>query len=97
MSTFLSYCHFSSHHLAFLLAVNNISAPTTFFAAVRHLHWHDTIAFELQAFEANPTWTLEPLPLGKKPIGCKWIFKTKLCTNGSVEHHKACLMAKRYT
>ncbi|KAF5451600.1 hypothetical protein F2P56_026693 [Juglans regia] len=52
---------------------------------------------ELHALEANSTWTLESLPPGKKPIGCKWVFKTKLKANGSVERYKAWLVAKCYT
>ncbi|XP_042958212.1 uncharacterized mitochondrial protein AtMg00810-like [Carya illinoinensis] len=49
---------------------------------------------ELRALEDNSTWTLEPLPLGKKPIGCKWVFKTKLKADGSVECYKAWLVAR---
>ncbi|KAL0311425.1 UNVERIFIED_CONTAM: Retrovirus-related Pol polyprotein from transposon RE1 [Sesamum angustifolium] len=30
------------------------------------------------------------------PIGCKWVFKTKLRANGSVEGYKACLVAKGF-
>ncbi|XP_042944481.1 uncharacterized mitochondrial protein AtMg00810-like [Carya illinoinensis] len=47
---------------------------------------------ELRALEANSTWTLEPLPPGKKPIGCKWVFKTKLQADGSIERYKARLV-----
>uniref|UniRef100_A0A2N9GD76 CCHC-type domain-containing protein n=1 Tax=Fagus sylvatica TaxID=28930 RepID=A0A2N9GD76_FAGSY len=52
---------------------------------------------ELRALEANSTWTLEPLPPDKKPIGCKWVFKTKLNADGSIERYKARLVAKGYT
>ncbi|RVW40120.1 Retrovirus-related Pol polyprotein from transposon RE1 [Vitis vinifera] len=49
------------------------------------------------ALETNNTWTLTSLPSGKKPIGCKWVFKNKFHANGSIEHHKAQLIAKGYT
>jgi hypothetical protein len=52
---------------------------------------------ELRVLEANSTWTLEPLPSGKKPIGCKWVFKTKLKADGSIERYKARLVSKGYT
>ena len=32
-----------------------------------------------------------------KPIGCKWIFKTKRDSKGDVERYKARLIAKGYT
>ncbi|XP_042962634.1 uncharacterized mitochondrial protein AtMg00820-like [Carya illinoinensis] len=51
---------------------------------------------KIRALEVNATWILEPLPPSKKPIGCKWIFKTKLETDGSVETYKSWLVAKVY-
>jgi len=55
------------------------------------------MATELQALEANHTWTLSSLPPSKKPIGSKWVFKTKFKADGSIERHKARLVAKGYT
>ena len=36
------------------------------------------------------------LPLGNKPIGCKWIFKRKLRTDGTIDKYKVRLVTKRY-
>lgn len=47
---------------------------------------------ELKALELNNTWELTPLPPGKKPIACKWIFKTKYKADGSKERDKARLV-----
>ena len=44
----------------------------------------------------NQTWVLTDLPPGAKPIGCKWILKKKLNTNGSIDKFKARLVAKGY-
>ncbi len=52
---------------------------------------------ELKALEANNTWVLTPLPEGKQPIGCKWVYKVKLKADGSLERYKARLVAKGYT
>ena len=52
---------------------------------------------ELQALVVNNTWQLTPLPLGKKTIGCKWVYKIKYHSDGSVEHHKATVVAKGFT
>ena len=45
----------------------------------------------------NETWELVELPSGRKPVGCKWVFKIKRDCNGKVEQYKARLVAKGYT
>ena len=52
---------------------------------------------EINALQANHTWVMTPLPHGKVPIGCKWVFKIKLKSDKSVERYKARLVAKGYT
>ena len=44
----------------------------------------------------NHTWELVDLPLGSKPWGCKWNFKRKMKTDGSIDKYKARLVAKGY-
>ncbi|CAM8934141.1 unnamed protein product [Rhodiola kirilowii] len=50
---------------------------------------------ELDALERNKIWVILPLPAGKIPIGCKWIYQIKYHSNGSIEHHKARLVVLR--
>ena len=52
---------------------------------------------ELQALQANGTWSLTPLPVGKTPIGCRWVYKIKHRSDGSIERYKARLVAKGLT
>ncbi|WJZ93758.1 hypothetical protein VitviT2T_012674 [Vitis vinifera] len=52
---------------------------------------------EYKSMQDNKVWELVPLPVGTKPIGCKWIFKTKRDSNGNVERYKARLVAKGFT
>lgn len=52
---------------------------------------------ELQALQQNGTWSLVPLPEGKTTVGCKWVYKVKFPSDGSVERYKARLVAKDYT
>ena len=45
----------------------------------------------------NDVWKLVDLSKEYKPIGCKWVFKTKRDNKGKVEIYKARLVAKGYT
>ncbi|KAH9330596.1 hypothetical protein KI387_002704, partial [Taxus chinensis] len=51
---------------------------------------------EYQSVMKNNTWKLVDLPPGKKPIGCRWIFKTKYKLDGTIDKYKARLVAKGY-
>jgi len=46
--------------------------------------------------EKNQTWVLVEKPLDRKIIGVKWVFRTKLNANGSINKHKARLVVKGY-
>ncbi|KAF5481250.1 hypothetical protein F2P56_001918 [Juglans regia] len=51
---------------------------------------------ELKALYANNTWTLVPRESSMDVIGCKWIFKTKLNADGTLDRLKARLVAKGF-
>ena len=59
--------------------------------------WIDAMKDEMKSMEDNGVWDLIELPIRSKPIGCKWIFKTKRDSNGNVERYKAHLVAKGFT
>ncbi|CAL5415338.1 unnamed protein product [Camellia sinensis] len=59
--------------------------------------WMHAIQEEMAALQKNQTWTLIPLPKGKKTVGCKWVFSIKHKADGSIERYKARLVAKGYT
>ena len=59
--------------------------------------WIDAMKEEFKSMQDNQVWDLVPLPEGKRPIGCKWIFKTKRDSMGNVERYKARLVAKGFT
>ena len=51
---------------------------------------------ELSMIEKNQTWELIERPKNRKFIGVKWVFKTKLNANGSINKYKAMLVVKVY-
>ncbi|GLJ29753.1 hypothetical protein SUGI_0587340 [Cryptomeria japonica] len=59
--------------------------------------WKIAMEEEMAALKKNDTWDLVPLPEGRKPVGCKWVFKKKIGSDGSIEKYKARLVAKGYS
>ncbi|KAL0303045.1 UNVERIFIED_CONTAM: Retrovirus-related Pol polyprotein from transposon TNT 1-94 [Sesamum radiatum] len=52
---------------------------------------------ELAALERNQTWELVPKLNDVKPISYKWVYKIKRRTDGSIERHKARLVAQGFS
>ena len=51
----------------------------------------------MDSLNKNHTWTLAKLPPGKKAIGCKWVYTTKVGSQGEADiRYKARLVAKGY-
>ena len=51
---------------------------------------------EMTSISQNKVWSLVDFPDGCRPIGCKWVFKTKHDVKGQLERYKARLVAKGY-
>lgn len=77
-----------------LMSLDN--EPRDFSDASKSKEWIAASEDELRSIEKNGTWTLEDLPAGAKAIGLKWIFKLKRNSDGSINKHKARLVAKVY-
>ena len=60
-------------------------------------NWINAMKDEMKSMQDNGVWDLVELPESVKPIGCKWIFKTKRDSKGNVERYKARLVAKGFT
>ncbi|KAF8723025.1 hypothetical protein HU200_022172 [Digitaria exilis] len=63
--------------------------PTSACAALLDPHWKEAMQQEFTALPANQTWTLVLRPPGARVISGKWVFKTKLHTDNSLDRYKA--------
>ena len=52
---------------------------------------------EYNSIMRNKTWDLVELPKDKVPIGSKWLFKSKLKEDGSIDKFKEILVSKCYS
>jgi len=80
--------------VAFLEEPQNIEEALT---CENSKEWECAMQKEYDSLMTNNTWTLVPLPAGRKPVSCKWVLKTKQGTNGELEHYKARLVARGFT
>ncbi|KAL4580545.1 hypothetical protein LXL04_016743 [Taraxacum kok-saghyz] len=70
--------------------------PQSYKEAASNPEWIKAMNLELEALYRNNTWEITDLPKGRKPIGCRWIYKIKYKSNGEIERYKARLVAKGY-
>jgi hypothetical protein len=82
---------------AFLATSNG--DPATYEEAINSVdkeHWIAAMEHEMASINENGTYIIEDLPKAKPYIGCKWVFKTKLGSQGEIIKYKARLVAKGF-
>ena len=63
--------------------------PENFDDAVKEETWKAAMQEEINVIVKNKTWKLVDRPCDNSVIGVKWIYKTKLNQDGSVQRNKA--------
>ncbi|GJQ94182.1 ribonuclease H-like domain-containing protein [Tanacetum coccineum] len=63
----------------------------SFVPAYKFSHWTDAMNNEMDALLKNDTWDIVDLPMDKKAIGSKWIFKIKYKSSGEIDRLKKSL------
>ena len=78
---------------------NHSTEPSTLKEALssnQSKEWKVAADAEYQSLMENDTWELVKLPAGRTAIGCKWVFKTKHRSDGSIDRFKGRVVAKGY-
>ncbi|KAI0518782.1 hypothetical protein KFK09_006218 [Dendrobium nobile] len=70
--------------------------PTTYNQATKSEQWRSAMSQEFQALQTQGTWDLVPPNPTQNVLGCKWTYRTKLKSDGTVARYKACLVAKGF-
>jgi hypothetical protein len=76
--------------------VTALFEPASYRDVTLHSEWQHAIAEEIAALERTDTWDLVPCPPRVHPITCKWVYKVKTHSDGSLKHYKARLIARGF-
>jgi hypothetical protein len=92
---------YSFEDLVSYALLNSSEDPSTFQEVIESSEkdkWMEAMVEENKSLSKDKTWELMELPKGKKPIGCKWVFKKKEAVSKKErERFKARLVAKGYS
>ena len=76
-----------------ILSITQSLEPQSYNEASKDPIWIEAMNAEIKALELNDTWVLTDMPQHKNVVNWKWVYKIKNKSDGSVEIHKARLVA----
>ena len=93
----MSNYRLSESNKSFVNQLSTVSIPNSVQEALADPRWKATMNEEIKFLQKNETWELVDRPLGKKPVGCRWVYTMKHKADGTIERFKARLVGKGYT
>ena len=97
MSHYVSKHRLFESNKSFINQLSTASIPNSVQEALADPRWKAAMNEVMKSLQKNETWELVDRPLGKKPVGCRWVYTVKHKADGTIEHFKARLVAKGYT
>ncbi|GJU14718.1 ribonuclease H-like domain-containing protein [Tanacetum coccineum] len=84
-------------NLCFATTLNKSIELSSYVEALKDNNWIEAMNNKIEALNRNNTWSICVLPLIRKPIGCKWLFKIKYKASGDIKWYKARHVAKGFS
>ena len=75
---------------------SRLTEPISYTTTSKYPQWCSTMTEDFQALQKQGTWTLVPLTPTKNIVGCKWVYKLKYNSDGTLARYKARLVAKGF-
>ncbi|KAG7594152.1 Reverse transcriptase RNA-dependent DNA polymerase [Arabidopsis thaliana x Arabidopsis arenosa] len=73
-----------------------VKEPKTVASALKHPGWTAAMGEEIESFVDTKTFSLVPYQPDMNILGCRWVFRTKLNADGTLDKLRARLVAKGY-
>ncbi|GKE35556.1 ribonuclease H-like domain-containing protein [Tanacetum coccineum] len=96
LEKYVNYSYLSKGIYCFATMLKQVVEPKTYLEVSQHKHWVDAMNAEMDALYRNNTWEIVDLPIRRKAIGSKWVWKIKYKPNGEIERYKARVVAKAF-
>ncbi|GJW80547.1 putative RNA-directed DNA polymerase [Tanacetum coccineum] len=96
LKRFVNHSMLSFDNFMFVSILNKSFEPSSFEEASKDVNWINAMNDEMKALYENDTWELVELPLGRKAIGSKWVYRIKYMSFGEIERFKTRLVAKGF-
>ncbi|KAL4018221.1 hypothetical protein IC575_021811 [Cucumis melo] len=94
---YVFYGNLSPQFKAFTASLDSTIIPKNIYTTLERPEWKNAVMEEMKALEKNRIWKICALPKGHKTVGCKWVFSLKYKVDGTLNRHKARLVAKEFT
>jgi hypothetical protein len=85
------------HDVAGLIEFGDPQTVSEALSSPEAADWKKAMNAEYEALKRNKTWIIVDRPQGKKTVESRWVLRTKLKKDGSVDRRKARLVAKGFT